>query len=130
MFLIKESLWFNSKDEATNFNADIANDNDFKSFEYKAKILRNTTAQADNAANGVLKDSTIAVLLKYLSNFWRSLEMLINCKTELKLKWTKCCGLSAAVNDNETANNANANNQSQHCLARDNQKLSKVFIKD
>ena len=112
MFLIKESLWFNSKDEATNFNADIANDNGFKSFEYKAKILRNTTAQADNAANGALKNSTIAVLLKYLSNFWRSLKMLINCKTELKLKWTKCCGLSAAVNDNETANNANANNQS------------------
>ena len=30
----------------------------------------------------------IAVLLKYLSNFWRSLEMLlINCKVELSLKW-------------------------------------------
>ena len=28
------SLWFYSKDEATNFNADIANNN-FKSFEYK-----------------------------------------------------------------------------------------------
>ena len=25
-------LWFYSKDEATNFNEDIANDNDFKSF--------------------------------------------------------------------------------------------------
>ena len=52
------------------------------------------------------------MLLKYLSNFWRSLEMLINCKAELKLKWTKCSGLSTAVNDNETANDANANNQS------------------
>ena len=30
--------------------------------------------------------------LKYLSNFWGSLEMpLINCKIELKLKWTKYC---------------------------------------
>ena len=29
----------------------------------------------------------IAVPLKYLSNFWRSLEMsLINCKVELSLK--------------------------------------------
>ena len=56
--------------------------------------------------------------------------MLINCKAELKLKWTKCSGLSTAVNDNETANDANANNQSQHCLARYNQKLSKVLTKD
>ena len=28
------SLWFYSKDEATNFNADIANNNNFKSFKY------------------------------------------------------------------------------------------------
>ena len=27
-----ERLWFHSKDEATNFNADIANTNNFKSF--------------------------------------------------------------------------------------------------
>ena len=56
--------------------------------------------------------------------------MLINCKAELKLKQTKCFGLPAAANDYETANDANANNQSQHCLARDNQKLSKVLSKD
>ena len=30
----------------------------------------------------------IAAPLKYLANFWRSLEMLlINCKIELSLKW-------------------------------------------
>ena len=34
----------------------------------------------------------IAVPLKYLNNFWRSLEMLlINCKIELSLKWIKNC---------------------------------------
>ena len=33
------SLWFYSKDEATNSDADIANNNAFKSFEYKAKLL-------------------------------------------------------------------------------------------
>ena len=77
------SLWFYSKDEATNFNADIVHDNNFKSFEYLAKLLGNTAAQADNAANGILKNATIAVPLKYLTNFWRSLEMpLINCKVE------------------------------------------------
>ena len=36
------SLWFYSKDEATSFNASIANNNYFKSFECKAKLLGNT----------------------------------------------------------------------------------------
>ena len=80
------SLWFYSKDEAPDFNADIVNDNNFKSFKYKAKLLGNTVAQADNAANGILKTATIAVVLKYLNNIWRSLEIsLNNCKVELKL---------------------------------------------
>ena len=51
---------------------------------------------------------TIVVALKYLSNSWRQLEMsLINCKVELKLKWTKYCVLSAKGNDND---NDNVNN--------------------
>ena len=33
------SLWFYSKDQATNFNADIANNNNFNFFEYKSKLL-------------------------------------------------------------------------------------------
>ena len=42
------------------------------------------------ADNGVFKNVKIAVPLKYLSNFWRSLEMpLINCKIHLELNWTK-----------------------------------------
>ena len=50
------SLWFYSKDEVTSFNADIANTNNFKSFKYKAKLLRNTVAQdAPNQANRLLK---------------------------------------------------------------------------
>ena len=78
------SLWFYSKDEATNFNADIANTNNVISFKYKINLLK--YAEADEV-NGILRNATIAVPLKYLSNFWRSLEMpLINCKVELKLK--------------------------------------------
>ena len=47
---------FYSKDEATIFNADIANTNNLKSFKYKAKLLGNTEAQpAPNHANGILK---------------------------------------------------------------------------
>ena len=52
------------------------------SFKYKASIINNT--EANGTKNGV----KIAVALKYLSNFWRSLEMpLINCKIELSLNW-------------------------------------------
>ena len=64
------SLWFYSKDEANIFNADIVNDDNFRSFQYMAKLLGNTVAQpTSNAANGILKNATIAVPLKYLSNF-------------------------------------------------------------
>ena len=51
-----ESLWFYSNDETTNFDADIVNDNNFKSFKYKTKLLGNTAAQpTPNDANGILK---------------------------------------------------------------------------
>ena len=50
----------------------------FKSFLYNTKLIGST------AANGILENVTIAVPLKYLSNFWRLVEMpLINCKVEL-----------------------------------------------
>ena len=56
------SLWFYSNDEATNFNNDIVNTNNFKSFEYKAKLLRYTVAQpAPDQAHGILKNATIAI---------------------------------------------------------------------
>ena len=82
---ITGSLWFYSKDETTHFNNAITYDNNFKSFECKTKLIGRTAA-----ANGILENATITMPLKYLSNFWRSLEMpLINCKFELKLKWMK-----------------------------------------
>ena len=138
-----ESLWFYSnKDEATNCNADIANTEEFKSSKYKTKLRENNEA---DGANGVLRNVAIAVLLKYICNFWRSLEMLfINCKVELKYKWTKYCVLSAAgadnVNDNVN-NNVNGNNiiftikdtklyvPVVTLTARDNEKLSKLLSK-
>ena len=129
-------LSFYSKDEATDFNADIANTNDFKSFKYRATLLENTEA---DGANRILKNATNNMSLKYLSNFWRPLEMtLINCKVELNLKSTKYCVLSAAGADND---NANSNNiiftikSKKLCVpvvtltAKDDQKLSKPLTK-
>ena len=73
-----------SDDEVINLNADIANDDNFKCVKCKAKLLGNT---ATDGAYGILINATIAVLLKCLSIFWRSLEMpLIKYKVELKLK--------------------------------------------
>ena len=81
-------LWFNSKEELANLNNYIANTDVFKPFKYKAKLIGKTIAQnTPNGNNGVLKIVTTVVLLKYLSNFWRSLKMpFINCKVESKLK--------------------------------------------
>ena len=55
--------------------------NNLKSFEYKAKLLGNTVA---NGENEILRNTTITVPLKYVSNFWGSLKMpLINCEIEM-----------------------------------------------
>ena len=67
---------------------DKQNDNltDSKSFKPKIKITGNTTDV------GNTKDGEIAVLLKYLSNSWRTLEMpLINCEIDLILTWSSTC---------------------------------------
>ena len=60
------SLWFYSKDEATNFGADIEDKDEFKSFKYKTKLIRSTVVSV------VLENVVIAVSLKYISNFSRS----------------------------------------------------------
>ena len=53
---------------------------DSESFKSKVKITGSTPA------GGNTKDVEIIVLSKYLSNFWRALEMpLINCKINLIL---------------------------------------------
>ena len=94
-----DSSWFYLKDEAINFNARIGNTDVFKSFKYKTKLL--TNADADGA-NGILRNPTVAVPLKYRNYFSRSLEMpLINYKVEVKLKWTNHYVLSAAGADND-----------------------------
>ena len=61
-----EILWFYSKDEATDFNNDIENTNNFKPFKYQAKLVGNTVA---DRPNGILRNTIIAMSLKYLNNF-------------------------------------------------------------
>ena len=66
-----------------------------QSFKYKASLL-GKTPNAAGCTNSSVKDARIVVPLKYLSNFGRSLEMLlINCKVYLELNWIEECILSS-----------------------------------
>ena len=129
-----ESVWSFKRDEIDNI-AEVTNDDNSPSFKYKASNIGNTEA------NGTKKEVKIVVLLKYLSNFWRSLEMpLINCKVELSLKWIGNCVLTtAAIGANANATgadsatfkitNANLYVPIVTLSAEDNVKLSKLLSK-
>ena len=72
-------------------------DNTTDSLNIKAKITGQT-------GNDGTKDVEIMVPLKYLSNFWRTLEMsLINCEVNLILKWSSNCVLIATAIQNQAA---------------------------
>ena len=67
--------------------ADLTADNS-NSVKYKISLLGDPVV-ANNIARINVK---VVVPLKYLSNFFRSLEMpLINCKIKLNLTWKKMC---------------------------------------
>ena len=73
---------------------DDPNDNitQFESFKYKVDI----TGKAPAAGN--IKDVEIAVSLRYLSNFWRTLELsLIICETNFILTLSEDCIISSAT---------------------------------
>ena len=97
------NLWNYYRDEP---NSGLGDDNnninysikDSKSFDYKTSI----TGKLEG--NNVEKDDVkIVVPLKYLSNFWRALDMaLINCEVSLILTWSKNCVLtSKATTDDD-----------------------------
>ena len=95
------SLWQYCKDiPARNNNNQIVNfavNNLTDSFNFKVKI----TGQTDDDGT---KDVEIMVPLKYLSNFWRALEMpLLNCEVNLILTWSSTCVLVAANIANKKA---------------------------
>ena len=74
--------------------ADLTADNS-DSLKYKIKLLGNVTEVADDPAGVRKLNVKVVVPLKYLSNFFRTLEMpLINCKIKLNLTWKKECVLS------------------------------------
>ena len=75
------------RDEPPDDNADVVNNT--SSLVYKSKLISGTD---DNNVNNV----KLVVPLKYVSSFFRSLEMpLVNCKIDLELTWHKDCMISS-----------------------------------
>ena len=67
------------------------------SFTFKAKITGQT-------GDDGIKDVEIMVPLKYLSNFWRTLEMpLINCEVNLILTWSSSYVIASVILANQAA---------------------------
>ena len=79
------------------------------SFKYKASLLGKATDADGN--DRLLKNTKIAVPLKYLGSFFRSLRMpLVKCKIFIELNWNNKCVMYGAdtyaggdnVNNRET----------------------------
>ena len=86
------TLYQYKRDEPPEANAiaDLTVDNS-SSFKYKVSLLGNPVLDGNITKRSV----KVVVPLKYLSNFFRSLEMpLINFKIKLNLTWKKECVLS------------------------------------
>ena len=82
------SLYQFKRDEPPDDNANVGNAT--TSLVYKSKLIKGTD---DNNVNNV----KLVAPLKYVSNFFRSLEMpLVNCKIDLELTWHKDCMISSA----------------------------------
>ena len=121
-----ESLWQFKRHKQNMNNGNPANvtTDDSSSFKYKSSFFKPLTA----ADNGVFKDVKIAVPLKYLSNFWRPLEMpLINCKIHLELNWSKDCVMSTIADTTFKITNTKLYPPIVTLSSKDNVKLVKLL---
>ena len=110
--MTSESFWSDYRDEInddTNGNNAAHNKTSnsktvtSKSFEYTAKLI----GRAPN--NNDILDAEVVVLLTYLSNFWRSLDLpLINCETGFDVSCSKECVKSEISIMPRIAGNPNA----------------------
>ena len=104
---VRRKLLFSCSDEnngAINYGINSNKTTTSKSFEYKTKTIGSTSND-----NNIL-DAEVAIPLKYLSNFWKSLDFpLIKCEIELDLRWTKNCVISEISRTDRVASNKNAN---------------------
>ena len=89
------------RDEVQANNDDLTIDSS-QSFKYKGASI-GKTADAVANTNSSVKNTKIVAPLKYLSNFWRSLEMpLINCKIYHELNWVENCIFSSDIDSEKS----------------------------
>ena len=94
------SLWQYFRDEsAINNDSNTVNFlGNCSSFKFKQKITGKIPA------DGNTNDDEKAVPLKYLSNFWRTLEMsFINCEINVILTWSADCVIFSATGETKFA---------------------------
>ena len=94
-------MWQYCKDIPARNNNDLVIEftvvNTTDSFNFKAKIIGQTEDDGT-------KDVEIMVPIKYLCNFWRTLQMpLINCEVNIILTWSSTCILIATNIPNQNA---------------------------
>ena len=123
------SLWQFKRDESpvtAAGNCDNVSTVNSTSFKYKSCFFKPLEA----ADTGVSKNVKIAVPLKHLSNFWRSLEMsLINCKIHLELNWTKDCVMSTIADTTFEITNTKSYVPVVTLSSKDDVKLVKLLKK-
>ena len=88
---ISRSIWNYYRDEPNSGTGGTDNNINYsikgsKSFDYKTSIIGKL------GDNNRTKNTEIVVPSKYLSNFWRTIDIpLINCEVSLTLPWSKSC---------------------------------------
>ena len=116
---------FSRDEEPKENNGDLSDlsEDDSSCFKYKSNLI--SVLLNGGRKNGV----KLEVPLKYLSNFWKSLEIsLIDCKIELSLRWYKNYILSTVDNDSTvTINDAKLYVSIVTLSIEDNAKLSKIL---
>ena len=121
-------LWQFKRDESPVSNDENPNNvstANLTSFKYKLIFIGESTA---GDGNRVFKNVKIAVPLKYLSNFWRSLEIpLINCKIHFELNWSKDCVMSAIADTIFKITNTKLYVPIVTLWSKDNVKLEKLL---
>ena len=119
-FKIDESSMYDTEN-----SVNVALDNSI-SFKYKASLLGKANDADGNGRS--LKNIKLVVPLRYLSNFFRSLEMpLINCKIHLQVNWNNDCVMYGA---DTYAGGDNTNNREEAFQITRNVTVSTVSTKD
>ena len=116
------SFWNYYRDEPNSCRGDENNNvnypiKDSKSFDYKTSI----TGKLEG--HNTEKQVGIVVSLKYLSNFWRAIDMpLIKCEINLILTWSENCVLTS-----EATTGAVPAQGGSHAVSRMNNRTNAIF---